>query len=195
MNTNPTYREIEKKFQLLRWRSLENVGLVINELLDMEKVRFRTVQDCRTTDVYWPETETVQIARTRDSIGVSGDGEYRMLKEVTVKVKDKGHNFNRLEINSKIECVRIMGDLLSTLLGTGPIGKIEKVEQIWFVESKDGEVVISTCQIGDTIYLEVEGPNQKRVDHYCEVLGSLFKMQAEPRSFFEIYIQKPKAVA
>lgn len=192
--SNPTYREIERKFLVTNQIDLQELGILVEATLLWANRPYKSIPKCETTDTYWlpPAESNIQFARVRDSIGTEAGGEYRMLKELTIKQKDHGHNFDRLEINLKVDSAATAAALVSRLVGTAPHGEIRKTESIWFVEDTRGELVISAALIDGDLYFEVEGATDEQVREYCDLFSSKFNLVPEPKSFFELFVNVKK---
>jgi len=186
--SNNTSRELEKKFWV-EGLTLREFCESITYQLDNLELDYVHLPWCDTTDTYYLPNNgsSIQFARTRDSVGQQANGEYRILKEITIKAKDKGNNTDRLERNLQVTNIETAHALLGDLIGHGPAGSLTKEEQIWFVTVPEGEVVLSACQInGRAIVFEVEGPTMARVESFCTFFAQ--KLKPETRSLFEIYI-------
>lgn len=184
-------REIERKYLVDERWSLETLGHLVDSSLDLDGHEYVKIASCHTVDTYYapPAASQIQFIRTRDSMGNMRDGEFRILKEVTIKQKDRGSNLNRLEINVQVGSVEAMKQVLELTLATARLGEIRKSEQVWFVKDAGHEVVISTCHIGKDLYIEVEGPSEELVTKYSEEFEQLIRLRRESRSLFEIYIE------
>jgi hypothetical protein len=132
-----------------------------------------------------PVESSIQFIRVRDSQGTGADGEFRILKELTIKQKDMGSNLDRLEINLEVDSTLKAGELVSRLVGAGETGEIRKDEAIWFVPVDGGEIVLSLADINGEMFFEVEGPTVEHVEEYCKLFNGLIP---EPRSLFEIFV-------
>lgn len=176
-------REIEVKYVLHDWKLLA-LGRRIQSLpfLLIEKY----VDNCFTKDFYFPGNDKIQTIRLRDSYGIDNHGFSKQLKEITVKSKDQGNNFNRLEENIEIEdCLPAFRSL--QLLFGDPVVTLEKQELVYW--STNG-LVISLAQVNNSeeIYLEIEGPSEKQVLQYCDRFEQEFTMVKETRSLLEIQL-------
>ena len=190
---NNSYREIEKKFRFKGVIDFQDAAIGIESKLLWQNVPYRSIPICTTRDTYWlpPAESSLQFVRVRDSQGTGADGEYKSLKELTIKQRDMGSNLNRLEINLAVDSTVNANELVSRLVGESEFGEIRKNEAIWFVQVDGGEVVLSLADVNGELFFEVEGPTVEYVEQYCKLFNGLVP---EPRSLFEIFIRDQKPV-
>lgn len=176
---NSSNREIEVKYRVDGY-SLTEMWTALNEMgiLEVE----RTVEFCLTKDFYFAAPD-VDIVRLRDSLGWDQNGFSRQLRELTVKRKDRGNNFNRLEINAGITDCASQLEMLTLLFGE-PIAQISKEERVMWL--KDGTILSLAC-IGSDLFLEIEGPNEDTVYWYHDLFNNEFILSREDKSLIEIY--------
>ena len=178
MNTK-NFREIEKKL-VIQEDYIQAIGI-------LKRVYSKyTPLDCVTYDTYWECPGKAQFVRLRDSKGTMGKLK-KSLEEVTVKSKDHATNTNRQEVNIHV-IHREARVLLEAALGK-ELGQVNKSEIVYFLP---GSLVVSLCDIfGGKVYVEVEAPSLATVNREIAKLKKYFKgSKREPRSLFEIYVQK-----
>lgn len=181
-------REIEVKYAV-DGDTLSNIGWGFEELASrIKSLSFlkisKSLDHCYTRDYYFFAADELTV-RLRDSWGMGGDGFSRQLKEITIKKKDKGNNFNRIEENVSIDDCATAHRALSLVFGL-PYLTLSKKEEVYW--TPDG-LVISLAQVNDssTIYLEIEGPSEEVVLNMCQQFEQIFDMKKETRSLLEIF--------
>lgn len=181
------FREIERKFRIASDTTFDEAHIKIEATILWQNLTYRSIPICTTRDVYWvpPAESPAQFARCRDSQGTDGQGEYKILKELTVKMKDRGDNYDRLEVNVAVDSIAKAASLVNLLIGEGARGEIFKKEAIWFVPVEGGEAVLSLAEIEGELFFEVEAPTKEIVEQYCKLFNGL---TPEPRSLFEIFV-------
>lgn len=188
------FREIEKQYRLGDTLDVFNdwFTLVNQKALLGGKV-VRVLPLCETVDTYWQHPEHQdKFLRIRDSIGQTRGGEYHMLKELTVKSKDRGNNFNRFEANLGIDSASVADSLLNVWLGrSSKLGRVIKKDAIWFIQEPAGEVVVSLTLIknDNSVFLKIGGPTEELVNRYCRDFAPS-NSPIEPKSFFELYMNR-----
>lgn len=184
MSNSGNSREIEKKWKL-QGETLGSVSKALLNSCGYHEVKLDLILDCQTSDYYWSLGQD-RFLRLRDSWGLTSDGFSRVLKEVTLKKKDRGSNVDRLEYNLGISDSQTAYKIYTEVHGE-PVGEITKKEFIVF--TRDG-AIISVAEIEGDLYLEVEAKNESQVDQYAHFLLQPFKYSWEERSLFEIYIRE-----
>lgn len=183
---NSSGREIEAKYTIdapsLGW-TLDILGKRVESLPFL--LINRSIHDCFTQDFYFPAHKSVSNIRLRDSYGIDNNGFSKQLKEITVKSKDQGNNFNRIEENINIDDCLPAHRALSLLFGT-PQTVLNKEEQVFWTD--DGMIIsIATVNDYDQLFLEIEGPTEELVLKYCTLFENVFDMKKETRSMLEIF--------
>jgi len=181
-------REIELKYIVdvsnLNW-PMATVGARIRSMPGVNVESY--IDRCSTVDHYF-NAPNKSIVRLRESLGVLNTSyrpaTHKHLKEITIKQKDKGNNFDRIEENVAIDNPEIAMRALELLFGY-PVVTIYKKEEVFFLE---GGVVISLAEINGKpeIYLEIEGPTEASVLAMALHFESTFTLKRETRSLFEI---------
>lgn len=189
-NSGEKFREIERKWRVPRWRSFNRVEKqIVDYYLKKELVPPSQILFAETIDTYWDAPAKAQFVRLRHSWGSRLSGEKSVLKEITVKQKDKGGNLNRFESNIAIESIQDAKAALGAALGP-PIGVIRKYEAVVFAHEG---VVVSLCKINDTdVMIEVEGPTVESLKYHAKALD-LGNLEQEFKNLFELYIQKEES--
>ena len=182
MNTKGN-REIERKYRINHLAYWECPGRIVDVIGERSVTK---LLDCTTNDYYWQLGDSAQFVRLRDSSGKTNDGFSRQLVEVTAKTKDRGNNFNRHEVNTGVTSAQDAFALLQMMAGE-PLGKLHKIE--WVIWTVD-DAVISIAQVKGEVFLEVEHVSQTVVSRYSALLESKLSLTLEPRSFFELFIEK-----
>lgn len=178
-------REIEAKFKIVGW-TLEDLFKDIMGIGFVDHVKSLVV--CNTKDVYFPAPGGVDIIRLRDSWGLDNEGFSKQLKEITVKVKDQGNNFNRLEENIKIDDSSPAFRSLSLVFGD-PVVTLEKREKV--IWTSDGMVIsIASVNHSKYLYLEIEGPSEELVRDYSNYFNAVYLMTREDKSLLEIHLSE-----
>jgi len=175
-------REIELKFRIHGW----TLDKLYYDILQQPFIKLeRALATCKTRDYYFPCPKDLQMLRLRDSYGTDELGFSKQLQELTVKRKDTGSNFNRLETNVELKSCKSMYQALELLYGE-PYVTIHKDERVIFTQ--DG-MIISLAIVEDDpdIFLEVEGPTEDKVNQYVRVLEIWYNMLPELRSLIEIF--------
>lgn len=179
---NGKNREIERKFRVKGWE----IAALYTNLLERAFIKLKSaLPECTTRDYYFPKPSGLQMVRLRDSYGTDDSGFSKQLQELTVKQKDQGTNFNRLEINNPLENCKSMYDTLSLLFGA-PYLTLHKKECVIFT---DDAMVISLAHVEfeTDVFLEVEGPSEDLVNDYVRRLELWYEMTPESRSLVEIF--------
>ena len=187
------HREIESKW----WAKEDYVttsAIIIEHYLymrstshDLGHISERDILHAVTKDEYWRVPGKGQFLRLRNSRGEFLDGRKQTLKEITVKAKDKDSNLDRLEINVEVEKIMDTRELLNTVLGSKPIGVINKREAIVFAGKG---VVVSVCEMTDgKVLVEVEGPSIAEIQLHERPLRRKLELVRETASLFELYIE------
>lgn len=176
------FRELERKFRVVSYR------MATATLLEHYMARGLSADSVLTADTiddYWQVPGNADFVRVRNSWGETATGKRRVLKEITVKKKDKGSNFDRLELNLHIEEVQVARLVCKLICGKRK-ARIEKREMVFFLPDT---TVVSVCRIGKDCFLEVESASEALVAKRVRELGGLgLELQSEPRSLFEIYV-------
>lgn len=181
--SSSNYREIERKFLVKDDVSFAKLEERLLELLEVPKDFILTA---KTTDEYWEVPGRGDFVRLRNSWGRTLAGQRKVLKEITVKKKDRGSNFNRLEINAAVESILDTRALLKMILGN-TCGKIEKVETVWFCPE---DLVVSLCDVNSmATYVEVEGKSTQQVTAWSEKIKKIARLEQEEKNLFELFIQ------
>lgn len=175
-------REIEAKY-VIQGMSMPHLEYLI--LSAVEDLFRDELVECKTMDIYFQASEGTSI-RLRDSHGIGDNGFSRQLREFTVKKKDQGNNFNRIEENVAISDCAAMYEALKLVHGD-PVLILHKEEVV--IWTKDG-MIFSMARVSkesDKIYFEIEGPTEELVNRYCDKFSQFLTMERETRSLFEIY--------
>lgn len=179
---NSVNREIELKFRIKGW-TLDSLykDIIGQSFINLNKA----LSTCETRDFYFPCPTGFQMLRLRDSIGTDELGFSKQLQEFTVKRKDTGSNFNRLETNVRLYDVKPMYETLELLFGE-PTTTLHKDERVIFTEDK---MVISLAIVEDEtdIFLEIEGPSEDSVNKYVRLFEIWYDMYPELNSLIEIF--------
>ncbi len=184
MNT----REIEKKWRVPSFK-FEEASTVLNAVFGEWPVS-KHITWCKTTDTYFkPTAGSMQFVRVRDSVGETATGEYHILKEITVKAKDQGHNMNRHERNLSVNEGTNSVSLLTELLGVEPTAAIKKREEIWWIS----DAVVSLSDVNGQLFFEIECAQFRLAQEIEEEVLRSMRLIFEPRSLYEIFVEKKEA--
>lgn len=150
-----------------------------------------------TIDNYWRGAENAKadIVRLRHSWGHTQDGQPRSLKEFTVKHKDRGCNFDRLELNNSVDSVESFRRSLNLALGT-PLFTLRKDELVAFLPAGivvSLALVESDASLKRAIVFEIEGPEANLIQSTEEMFkarGLFTNFELTQLSLLEMFDEK-----
>jgi len=175
MANTQSIREKERKYVVVTQETHSAIDDLLRKTLKRKKPEVIGL----STDSFFnpPATSSSQFIRLREH----QDGK----AELTIKSKDKGNNYNRLEINVEVNSLAMMRKMLENLHGPALL-ELEKSYTVFFLKD---EVLVSTYRvIGDErLFLEVEAPTLKLVDETVSLLKNTLELELESKSLFEIF--------
>jgi hypothetical protein len=175
MNT----RELELKYVLAVPMTNVDLDMTLLQLFGVSGDDYEVGSDL---DAYF-KAAGVDFVRLRESFNSPE-------VEMTVKKSDKGNNIDRIENNVLVESFDKGFRLCRTLFGE-PLGYLEKTFSKFRLPNG---VEVSTYYVeGDSEYrnfIEVEGPDLNQIGLVVEKLRSKLEMVREPRSNYQIFIEK-----
>lgn len=174
-------REIEKKLIVGNGLNGPETDYILRRLLNPSKEVYGT-----STDWYFKPNAVSKFDFIRLRVFTDGSA------EVTGKSKDRGSNFNRLEINLPTSDAAAAEDFCRAEWGD-PIHSLKKSYSV-FVPSFEPELDVSTYVIEgvDKVFLEVEGKNEELVDGMVLALKRELELLDEPRSLYEMFVEPRK---
>lgn len=192
-------REIEKKWivPITPAKFAGHSASLARELLDIGIVDAHNLLYADSLDNYWRGAERAKadIVRLRHSWGHTQAGQPRSLKEFTVKHKDQGSNFDRLELNNAVESIESFRRSLSLALGS-PMFSLRKDEVIAFLPSG---VVISLARVAsdksaeEAVVFEIEAPTPDLIEATEQLLrskGLMRDYQPTQLSLLEVFNER-----
>lgn len=182
-------REIETKL-LVSNASLNGVCSVLGEALSSEGP---TVRFGSSIDTYW------HLPWLKDKAGFLRVRERDGIRQITLKLKDRGENTNRVEID--LDCISDTGKihrLFKYMLGK-PAGVIAKTYHVWELESEYDTVCAYQVTTPDfsPVVVEVEAKSEERMAELDDLVHQAlctsyqsYEVAYAPGSLYEMFILK-----
>lgn len=174
-------REIETKY-LIRGSTLESVNALMAHFCSSKKTRLIYGF---SRDTYWHTSLPGTFVRMRERDGI---------RQLTVKVEDKGSSEDRLEID--LDCTsqkELISQFNTSLFGTSA-GVVEKKYYVYWLE--ETTVCCYQCTVDGVekseIIIEVEGKTLEEVTDWTKKIVEFFRIGIEiekaPGSLYTMYL-------